>query len=104
MPYDVTMCPGVGCPLRARCYRARALPEGRQDWLGRLPYDADTGTCGWFWDVVAFAPTEAAIRDRAYFLWIADGRPKGQADACWHRARVELEARAAALLAPDGAP
>ena len=44
MPYDVAMCPGGECPLRASCYRYRALPAGRQDWLVPFPYDAPART------------------------------------------------------------
>ena len=33
---------------------------------------------------------EARIRERAYRLWIADGRPEGQADIYWLNAQREL--------------
>ncbi len=36
---------------------------------------------------------EQRIRERAYFLWLAAGRPEGQSDAFWAQAReIELEA------------
>lgn len=36
---------------------------------------------------------ERRISDRAYLLWLAEGRPEGRADEFWERARVrELEA------------
>jgi hypothetical protein len=33
---------------------------------------------------------EHAIRERAYHLWIADGRPEGKADAYWLSAQREI--------------
>jgi len=33
---------------------------------------------------------EEAIRERAYHLWIADGRPDGKADIYWLNAQREL--------------
>jgi hypothetical protein len=36
---------------------------------------------------------EARVRERAYYLWLADGRPEGRDADYWERAR-ELEAMA----------
>jgi hypothetical protein len=33
---------------------------------------------------------ERAIRERAYHLWIADGRPEGNADVYWLSAQREI--------------
>jgi hypothetical protein len=33
---------------------------------------------------------EQAIRERAYHLWIADGRPDGNADAYWLNAQRQI--------------
>jgi Protein of unknown function (DUF2934) len=33
---------------------------------------------------------EQAIRERAYHLWIADGRPDGNADAYWLNAQRDI--------------
>jgi Protein of unknown function (DUF2934) len=33
---------------------------------------------------------EAAIRERAYHLWIADGQPEGKADIHWLNAQREI--------------
>ncbi len=33
---------------------------------------------------------EEAIRERAYQLWIADGRPEGRADIYWLNAQREI--------------
>ena len=32
------------------------------------------------------APSEDAIRQRAYLMWEADGKPDGMSDHYWHRA------------------
>ena len=34
---------------------------------------------------------EAHVRERAYFLWEAEGKPHGREDEYWHRARELLE-------------
>jgi hypothetical protein len=44
---------------------------------------------------------EEAIRERAYHLWLADGRPEGKADIHWLNAQHEILAASAA--SPDGA-
>ncbi len=98
MPYDITQCPGVDCPLRERCYRFRAIPAARQDWFGRAPYDPPTNRCDHFWDIADLAPTEAHVRDRAYVLWQREGCPEGRAEAHWHQARAELDRQFASLL------
>lgn len=41
--------------------------------------------------------TEAAIRERAYLIWEAEGRPEGRADDHWYMAMQEMFA-----LAPVG--
>jgi hypothetical protein len=33
---------------------------------------------------------EESIRERAYLLWLSDGRPEGQADIYWLNAQREL--------------
>ena len=33
---------------------------------------------------------EQAIRERAYHLWVADGRPEGNADVYWFSAQREI--------------
>jgi hypothetical protein len=98
MSNDFVMCFGDGCPLRARCVRARARTSGRQDYFVRAPYEAARDACEHFWDVSSLAPKEHEIRERAYMLWVAAGRPVGDADAHWRAARAELEAQVAARL------
>ena len=33
-----------------------------------------------------------SVRARAYLMWEADGKPNGEADLYWHRARERIEA------------
>ena len=51
---------------------------------------------------------EARIKERAYHLWEADGRPHGRHDEYWERARelvgMENSAGAAQLPIPDTTP
>jgi hypothetical protein len=89
VPVDVTMCPAGDCPLRKRCYRYRGIPEGRQAWFGAPPFDPKSGTCDAFFAIAP--PTEDAIRTRAYYTWLAAGRPEGTAEADWDAARQSLE-------------
>lgn len=89
---DITICSGAGCPLKDRCYRHRVVVHGRFDSFGAtVPYDAAKGTCDRFMDLAARAPSEQNIRDRAYALWQAEGRPEGRADDHWAAARAALE-------------
>lgn len=37
-------------------------------------------------------PADQAIRDRAYQLWVAAGRPEGEATHFWHKAEQEITA------------
>ena len=47
--------------------------------------------------------TEWRVRERAYELWEAAGRPHDQTDECWYRARQEVEGGIPTLGdAPDG--
>lgn len=101
MPLDITMCYGDGCPLRQRCYRYRGVPEGRQTWFGALPFDRARGTCEQLWDVARLEPTQDSIRTRAYYLWVAAGRPEGTADANWEAARATLMEATRRLLRDD---
>jgi Protein of unknown function (DUF2934) len=46
---------------------------------------------------------DQAIRERAYYLWIANGCPEGSADAHWLDAQRELLAASFAVSAPEAA-
>ena len=100
MPYDITLCPGRDCPVRARCYRFRAVPAGRQAWFGTTPYDHARGTCDSFWDIDRLKPTEADIRTRAYYIWQAGGGRDDSAAADWDAAQSEFGHRFTELLRP----
>ena len=43
---------------------------------------------------------ERRIRDRAYLLWEAEGKPDGRADEHWHRARELIEAETRSAYPP----
>jgi DUF2934 family protein len=43
---------------------------------------------------------EEAIRERAYQLWLADGRPEGQAEIYWLKAQREILAASVESSAP----
>ena len=40
------------------------------------------------------------VRVRAYLMWEADGKPDGQEDLYWHRARERMEAETHASYPP----
>lgn len=83
------MCSAGDCPIRQRCYRYRGIPEGRQDWFVVPPFQPRAATCDSFLEIAP--PTEDAIRTRAYYVWLAAGRPEGTSDAHWEAARQSLE-------------
>jgi hypothetical protein len=97
---DVTMCPGRAPAQVALLPLSRGADE-RQKWF--VPFDEEAAACALFWDVARLAPTDEAIRTRAYFLWLAAGRPHGTAEAHWYAAQAQLVAAAAALVR-DGLP
>lgn len=45
----------------------------------------------------AVANREDLIRDRAYRIWIEDGRPDGMAEEHWHKASDAIDAEEAAV-------
>jgi hypothetical protein len=43
---DITMCSGVGCPIRENCYRFTApVNEHRQSMFMEIPCDNESKTC-----------------------------------------------------------
>ena len=44
------------------------------------------------------------IRQRAYDLWVAEGRPEDRAEANWHQAEQDLSGALDDLPAGDGGP
>ncbi|MDB5658007.1 MAG: hypothetical protein JWS10_622 [Cypionkella sp.] len=47
-------------------------------------------------------PIEQAIRDRAYQIWEAEGRPDGQSDRIWQQACSEIGTERAQEVRPAG--
>jgi len=47
---DITMCNGVGCYLRDKCYRYTAKPSFRQPYFMNEPIK--DGKCKEFWEKV----------------------------------------------------
>jgi hypothetical protein len=43
---------------------------------------------------------ERRIRERAFEMWEAEGRPEGRADEYWHRARERIEAETQSAYPP----
>jgi hypothetical protein len=44
---------------------------------------------------------DARIKDRAYQIWLSEGRPHGRDEAHWHRAEREVEAEATGAGSAD---
>ena len=34
---------------------------------------------------------EKRIRERAYYIWLAEGQPEGRADQHWEQAKLQIE-------------
>ena len=47
---DITMGGGVNCPLKMKCYRFLAKPDGWQSYFVDTPYDAKKKTCDSYWE------------------------------------------------------
>lgn len=50
---DISMCSGLGCPLKKECYRHTAPKSEYQSYFSRVPYNIDVelpDTCKYFWD------------------------------------------------------
>lgn len=90
LSYDRTLCDGGACPQKAGCVRYRAIGYGRYDSFGAPPFDSKSGACAHFDPLEALRPGEAQIRERAYHLWLAAGRPEGQAQEHWLKAQAQL--------------
>ncbi|MEI6179368.1 MAG: DUF2934 domain-containing protein [Chloroflexales bacterium] len=79
-------CYGDDCPLRTECYRHTQPSRGR-DAFGTPPYDAVGGRCEWFHSNV---PSEALIRETAYYLWLRNGCPERRELEHWYEAYLSL--------------
>ena len=38
---DITMCEGIDCPIREKCYRFMAIPNDFQHYLKKTPFEYD---------------------------------------------------------------
>jgi len=49
---DITMCEGIECPLKEKCYRYTApANEYWQAYFTEVPYDIESEECEHYWDV-----------------------------------------------------
>lgn len=49
---DISMCHGVGCPSKHRCYRALASPDPvHQSWAAYDELRDNGNPCNFYWDV-----------------------------------------------------
>jgi hypothetical protein len=87
MPYDVTMCTGGDCVLKANCLRFTGAIYGRQNFFGSPPYNHKTGECNHFWDD---RPKDSEISEVAYKLWEEEGKPQDRDLEHWYRAEMLL--------------
>lgn len=52
---DITMCKGINCPLKEKCYRYLApANEYWQAYFVESPYDIETEKCENFWDITEY--------------------------------------------------
>lgn len=79
-------CCGAACPLRDDCYRY-TQPSPRRDRFASMPFDAVTGTCDWF---QTNQPSEKAIREAAYYIWLREGCPQNRCEQHWQEAYQTL--------------
>ncbi|MDP2344219.1 MAG: DUF2934 domain-containing protein [Deltaproteobacteria bacterium] len=82
------LCGGGDCPRRHRCERHTTEIFGRRDFFGEPPYDLVTGECEYFLEDFMVVQK---VRERAYYLWLEEGRPEGRAFEHWQRAEQQLD-------------
>lgn len=96
--YDLALCRGRGCPIRALCLRHLAESVGRQEWLATEPWEH--GACPKYLDArpeFRRALHRAAIEREAYEVYEAG---RGATDLAWllAEARLAVEALVSARL------
>lgn len=42
---DITMCKGLECPMKRKCYRFLAKPDMLQSFFVDIPYEPKTNSC-----------------------------------------------------------
>jgi len=57
---DITMCSGVGCDMKHKCYRHTAERSHWQSWFSVVPIK--DGECDKFWDNELTAAKEISCR------------------------------------------
>jgi hypothetical protein len=55
-------------------------------------------------DMSTIQPDEGAIREQAYLLWEAEGRPDGRSNEYWQRAKVKVSEKSQMDTLVKGAP
>jgi len=56
---DITMCSGVGCPIKDECYRHTAVANERQSFFTEPPYgklNDKERPCEFFWQIEKKSP------------------------------------------------
>lgn len=56
---DMTMCCNYKCPLKAKCYRYRAVPDGC--WQSFAFFKPKDGVCEYFWRVDELAQKTLSV-------------------------------------------
>ncbi|MEZ4606245.1 MAG: DUF2934 domain-containing protein [Deinococcales bacterium] len=79
-------CYGDGCPLKTDCYRYTQPSPGRDAFV-RSPFDPKSQSCEHFY---SNEPSEALLRSSAYYLYVCEGKPEGQALRHWQEAYLSL--------------
>jgi hypothetical protein len=47
---DISMCSGLKCPLKEKCYRHTAPRGYHQSYFGNPPYNKKSKECEYYWD------------------------------------------------------
>lgn len=51
---DITMCKGVNCPKKDKCFRYKAIPDNlRQSYFMDSPYDKEMKWCEHFVEILS---------------------------------------------------
>eukprot|EP01098_Paradermamoeba_levis_P003111 TRINITY_DN144_c0_g1_i1.p1 TRINITY_DN144_c0_g1~~TRINITY_DN144_c0_g1_i1.p1 ORF type:complete len:100 (+),score=19.95 TRINITY_DN144_c0_g1_i1:102-401(+) len=87
---ELTACPGGDCPLKQDCLRYRAVRYGRYNSWGSIPYDQQKKSCEHFVSINKLKPTEESIRQRAYMIYLNNGKIEGRDKENYFQAEKEL--------------
>jgi Protein of unknown function (DUF2934) len=85
-----TLCEGETatsiCPIRGQCYRYTCPIRFRDRY--QMPYNFVTSTCELY---ETNEPSEKLIESTAYYAWLTQGKPEGQATKFWDDAKRSLQ-------------